>query len=87
MADTAERERPPFCGECDFWKPANYAPNTWHFAGACRRHAPLATGGLHGPSETIWPTTRPHDWCGDFVMADKPELAARGPDIRSMDDV
>jgi len=43
----------------------------------CRRHAPLATGGLHGPVETIWPRVNGWQWCGDFegkpLETDAPE--------------
>lgn len=33
---------------------------------ACKRRAPVATGGLHTPSMTIWPMVCRDDWCGDY---------------------
>ena len=33
---------------------------------ACKRRAPVATGGLHSPSMTIWPTVTNADWCGEY---------------------
>lgn len=33
----------------------------------CRRNAPLVTGGLHTPVETVWPEIMLTDWCGDFA--------------------
>lgn len=32
----------------------------------CRRHAPVATGGMMSRSRTMWPVVDPDDWCGDF---------------------
>lgn len=32
----------------------------------CRRHAPVATGGMMSASRTMWPVVQPTDWCGDF---------------------
>lgn len=35
----------------------------------CRRHAPVATGGMMSGSRTMWPVVQPTDWCGDFEHA------------------
>lgn len=32
---------------------------------ACKRNAPLVTGGLHTPTMTVWPWIRLDDWCGE----------------------
>lgn len=32
----------------------------------CRRHAPVATGGMMSGSRTMWPVVDRYDWCGDF---------------------
>jgi hypothetical protein len=32
---------------------------------ACKRRAPVATGGLHCPSMTIWPTVSKDNFCGE----------------------
>ena len=34
----------------------------------CRRHAPVATGGMMSPAWTIWARVKPTDWCGDWRM-------------------
>lgn len=33
---------------------------------ACKRRAPVATGGLHCPTMTIWPMVARNDWCGEY---------------------
>ena len=38
----------------------------------CHRHSPLITGGLHTPTETVWPLVNPDDWCGDYTPATPP---------------
>ena len=43
---------------------------------ACRRRAPVVSGGLHGPTMTIWPMVKPLDWCGDYQP--RPALRERG---------
>jgi len=35
----------------------------------CRRHAPVATGGMMSGSRTMWPVVQLTDWCGDFEHA------------------
>ena len=32
----------------------------------CRRHAPLVTGGMMSPKQTVWPIVKLDEWCGDF---------------------
>lgn len=36
---------------------------------ACKRRSPVATGGMHCPTMTIWPTVARTDWCGDYMRA------------------
>lgn len=55
------------CKDCRFWQEWATTPIE---LSECRRHAPLATGGLHTPPETLWPRVKGHDWCGDFEAAD-----------------
>lgn len=52
------------CSRCRFWEPIK---REWEESkrGWCRRNAPLVTGGLYGPTETVWPETGENDWCGD----------------------
>ena len=37
---------------------------------ACKRRPPVATGGLHCPTMTIWPMISNDDWCGEYRRAD-----------------
>ena len=39
---------------------------------ACKRRAPVATGGMHCPTMTIWPTVSSSDWCGEYQQKDSP---------------
>ncbi len=39
---------------------------------ACKRRAPVATGGLHCPTMTIWPTVSKDDYCGEHNCKDQP---------------
>lgn len=32
---------------------------------ACKRRAPVVTGGLHCPTMTVWPTVTKTDFCGE----------------------
>ena len=32
---------------------------------ACKRRAPIATGGMHCPTMTIWPQVGRTNWCGE----------------------
>ena len=55
--------RPIACSTCSFWVALPVgAPD-----GQCHRHSPLVTGGLHCEVETVWPVTRPENWCGDHA--------------------
>lgn len=45
---------------------------------ACRRRAPVATGGMMSPSNTIWPMVTKVDWCGDWAPK-APPLDDRAP--------
>lgn len=54
------------CANCRWWR-----GQTGDAHGLCIRHAPLATGGLHGPVETRWPETASIAWCGDFEERDQ----------------
>lgn len=53
-----------------FYVPADRGSEEPEFAGeqtfSCRRHAPIATGGMMSPSQRIWPWVRNSDWCGEF---------------------
>ena len=37
---------------------------------ACKRHAPVVTGGLHCPTMTVWPVIGQRDWCGEHQPKD-----------------
>ena len=57
------------CETCRFWKFGYVQPDAdvtkaGNF-GACKRHSPLVTGGLHTPMSTIWPSVHKDDWCGE----------------------
>lgn len=54
LGDEAEE---PCCRDCRFRKCGTME---------CHRHAPLVTGGLHGPAFTVWPEITDSNWCGDF---------------------
>lgn len=60
------------CATCRFRGPL-YRPADHAIAGdatfACRRHAPIATGGLHAPTMRVWPWVRLDEWCGDYERA------------------
>lgn len=65
------------CKLCIFWQ-ANYClPDKniteFHSHGACRRRAPIATGGMMSPMSTIWPATDKNAWCGEFSPLITPE--------------
>ncbi len=47
--------------------------------GQCRRHAPTPSA-----ITTVWMTTKPRDWCGDFSQFDKGQISNR--DIVDADD-
>jgi hypothetical protein len=32
---------------------------------ACKRHAPIVTGGMMSPTITAWPMVDFYDWCGE----------------------
>ena len=34
---------------------------------ACKRRAPIVTGGMHNPTNTAWPMVSKHDWCGEHT--------------------
>ncbi len=40
---------------------------------ACQRRAPVATGGLHTPSITIWPMVTLSHFCGEFTPTKQEE--------------
>lgn len=59
------------CSDCEYWNPAPA-----RMEGECRNRSPTvdpqAYMGLHGEKEirgpkTLWPETRPTDWCGDHM--------------------
>lgn len=58
------------CESCRFWERGNatITRGKWkdYAAGNCKRNAPIATGGLHGPEQTLWPQTSVNDWCGEY---------------------
>ncbi len=39
---------------------------------ACKRRAPVVTGGMMSRSETIWPMVSSADWCGEYVAKVQP---------------
>jgi hypothetical protein len=61
IADGWARAR---CETCRFSDASSY-PQT-----RCRHNAPLVTGGLHGPTETVWPQVHVTDWCGEYQSRD-----------------
>ena len=59
------RRRDEICSNCRWLGPVRSDHNGDSLP-TCRRHAPLATGGLHTAFETLWPFVDLNDWCGDF---------------------
>ena len=61
----------PRCADCRFrseephmnldHRPAEYIVPMF----ACKRRAPVVTGGMMSPPTTIWPTVTNDDWCGE----------------------
>ena len=39
---------------------------------ACKRRAPVATGGLYCPTMTIWPMVTAANWCGEHEITPEP---------------
>jgi hypothetical protein len=39
---------------------------------ACRRNAPVVTGGLYCATMTVWPMVSNDDWCGKHSASPKP---------------
>lgn len=56
------------CETCRFWKPIQSG------LGMCRLVPPVVCG-----DETLWPTTEPSDWCGEFDWA--PNMRPPSPPI------
>ena len=62
------------CGTCRFRSSGPYINpdrGSAEFPGvmfACKRRAPVATGGLHSPTMTIWPMVANGDWCGEHEV-------------------
>ena len=55
------------CANCRWLGPDATHDSTPAITGpTCRRHAPIATGGMMSGSRTMWPIVQPDDWCGDF---------------------
>jgi hypothetical protein len=52
------------CGACAYYQQR---------AEECHRHAPAARASGDRYERAYWPTTAPHDWCGDFEVKKKPE--------------
>jgi len=48
------------CRSCAYWS-RYYSDEPSR--GDCRRHAPIRVRG----DLRRWPTTREHDWCGDYI--------------------
>ncbi len=55
------------CGYCIHWRKLLLNPEP---VGECRRHAPLVTGGMMSPVETVFPSTPASEVCGDFEAKD-----------------
>ena len=57
----------PRCAACIYLGPEGTHDSSPAIIGpTCRRHAPIATGGMMSGSRTMWPVVQPDDWCGDF---------------------
>lgn len=56
----------PLCQNCKFWRELDSLPVQM---GHCRRHPPIPVGAY----ETVFPTTNPTTWCGDFTAGKPPE--------------
>jgi hypothetical protein len=55
------------CGACRWWLVQDVDAGS----GECRRHAPAPLAGIGTPAavNTVWPTTRRTEFCGDFAGA------------------
>lgn len=59
------------CGNCCWWKAGRSDPYPAlsiddGTQGLCQRHAPLVTGGMMSDIQTVWPSTKIDDRCGDW---------------------
>jgi hypothetical protein len=55
------------CSNCRYLGPPGEHDSAPPVSGpTCRRHAPVATGGMMSGSRTMWPIVQPDDWCGDW---------------------
>lgn len=62
-----EIEPDHICGHCNWRGPEGVHDTADAVPGpTCRRHAPVATGGMMSGSRTMWPVVALTDWCGDF---------------------
>ncbi len=39
--------------------------------GQRRRNAPVVTGGMHCPVETVFPQVSSADWCGEYELVER----------------
>ena len=59
------------CASCKWRGPDGFHDSAPELRGpTCRRHAPVATGGMMSGSRTMWPVVGLDDWCGDFDLAE-----------------
>lgn len=63
-------ERAERCETCRWWVPID--PKT-AYRGDCRTHSPIAVpcDDYAGGSNTVWPSTLPKDFCGEWAAKPK----------------
>lgn len=54
------------CCNCNFSVFNEFALSNPDADISCHRRSPLVTGGMMSSCETVWPSVRRDDWCGDF---------------------
>lgn len=58
------------CGYCIHWRKPTGTETAPMLKGECRRHAPVVTGGMMSPVETVFPLIEASEVCGEFEAKD-----------------
>ncbi len=71
------------CATCRFrgqtyYRPADQSINLDSLTYACRRNAPVVTGGMMSPTMTVWPWVGAHQWCGQHEPVQEDAKALTG---------
>lgn len=55
----------PTCGTCRFWVADYFLDGSLPAIGQCRRRAPYPNATALQDADTVWPSTRQLDYCGE----------------------